>query len=198
MSNQALDRVMAALNGKTELLMKKKIMSLGKNYTVSDKEGNVLCFVRLKAGSNIAGKLVSDYMGKWMARGMNYTYTVHDADDQEALKIVKGNGTWSSNFNVVEPEQQQMVGLIQLKRSFLVGGMKAQWVNPASNQVELSTQGNVIRRKYRMIDPTGAEVASVRHKIAAIRDTWNLEVHSGQHNLHAVVFATILDFEKEM
>ncbi len=197
MSQQALERINGSLSGKTELLMKKKIISLGKNYTVTDLDGNILCFVRLNAGSNIAGNIVSNYGGRWVGRSLSYTYTVYDADDQEALKIVKSGGAWSSNFDVVEPESQQRLGLIQLKRSLILGGMKAQWVNP-SNQLELSTQGNVIRRKYRMVDLSGTEVAKVRHKIVAIRDTWNLEVYGGQHNLHAVVFATVLDFEKEM
>lgn len=198
MSKQALDRVVESLKGKPELLMQKKILALGKNYTVTDENHNTICFVRLNWGSNMAGNLVSGYMGKWAGRSMSYTYTVNDAEDQNALEIRKSGGAWSSNFEVVEPEQQQRIGIIQLKRTFLIGGIKAQWVNPSSNQTEIVTSGNVMRRKYTMVTPDGSEIAKVRHKIAAIRDTWKLEVSTGEQNLHAVIFATVLDFEKEM
>lgn len=41
-------------------------------------------------------------------------------------------------------------------------------------------------------------MGSVRHKIAAIRDIWNLKLSGGANILNAAIFATVLDFEKEM
>jgi uncharacterized protein YxjI len=198
MSKQALENVTNSLKGNKEILMKKKIVSLGKNYTVMNSSHNPLCYVRLNWGSNVGGALVSNYMGKWAGRMMNYTYTVNDESDQTALEIKKGGGSWSSNFDVREPESGEHIGIIQFKRSFLIGGMRARWVDPKTEQVLITTQGNVIRRKYKMMDGSGREIAKVRHKIAAVRDVWKLEVFSGNENLHAVIFATVLDFEKEM
>lgn len=197
MVKEALDNVINSLSGKSELLMKKKILALGKNYTVMDTLENPLCYVRLNFGSNIAGNILSRDMGKWAGRMMQYTYTVEDANQQNALEIRKGPGAWKTNFQVTEPETGQQVGVISMKRG-LVGGMLAQWFDPASNAVTLKTQGNVLRRQYAMLDENNTEVASVRHKIVAIRDTWNLNLNAGSNHLEAVVFATVLDFEKEM
>ena len=86
---------------------------------------------------------------------MNYTYTVNDESNQTALEIKKGGGSWSSNFDVREPESGEHIGIIQFKRSFLIGGMRARWVDPKTEQVLITTQGNVIRRKYRMMDGSG-------------------------------------------
>lgn len=196
MTKQALDNVVNALEGKTELLMKKKILSLGKNYTVMDSSQTPLCYVRLDMGSNMMGNIASNYLGKWAGRMMQYTYSVEDTGNENALEIHKGKGAWKTNFEVTEPETGENLGVISLKRG-LVGGMLAQWADQSSGQVAMVTQGNVMRRQYKITDTNNAEVASVRHKIAAVRDTWTLNV-SPEHNLKAVIFATILDFEKEM
>ncbi len=197
MSKQALDNVTNALQGKVELLMKKKILALGKNYTVMDKDQNPLCYVKLDWGSNMAGNMLSGYMGKWAGRMMQYTYSVQDTNEEIALEIRKGPGAWKTNFEVVETESSEKFGTISMKRS-LIGGMLAQWSEPNSNQVMMKTQGNVIRRQYKIVDENEGEIASVRHKIAAIRDTWTLDIHTGKESMEAVVFATVLDFEKEM
>ena len=198
MSKNALENVTSSLKGNRELLMKKKIISLGKNYTIMDKSHNPLCYVRLNWGSNVGGTIVSNYAGKWAGRMMNYTYTVSDKEDQTALEIRKSGGSWKARFDVAEPETGERIGIIDLKRTFLIGGIRANWLDPKSGQIMIATKGNVIRRKYRMVDGSGNEIAKVRHKIAAIRDVWKLETASGNENLHAVIFSTVLDFEKEM
>ncbi len=198
MSEEVFNNIKDALKGKTELVMKKKLLAIGKYYAVSDTEGNTLCFVNLSWGSNLMGNVVSDHMGKWMGRSMRYTYTLTDANEKIALEIKKTGGAWDSNFNVVEPDKNQIIGIIQLKRAFVIGNMKAQWLNYESKNVEMSVNGNIMRRTYNIINSSGKEIARVRHKIAAIRDTWNLEINSGEDNLYSIIFSTVLDFEKEM
>ena len=79
-----------------------------------------------------------------------------------------------------------------------MGGMSAEWQDPQSGSTLITTKGNVIRRQYEMVDPSGSQIATVRHKIVAVRDVWQLQITGGTNHLHAVIFATVLDFEKEM
>lgn len=200
MSKQAFNNVNTALEGNSEILMKKAMISFGKNYTVMDQNQKPLMFVRLDAGQNVTGSLVKGALGgvgRILARRMSYTYRVNDANDQNALEIRKGTGAYKSQFDVVEPDSGDKIGVITMKRGF-IGGMQAHWQDPKSNETLLSTRGNVMRRKYVITGPAGNEVAKVRHKIAAIRDVWKLELSQGTNHLHSVIFASILDFEKEM
>ncbi len=197
MTKQALDNIRSALAGNRDLLMKQKILQFGKNYTVMDINQTPLCFVRLDWGANAAGRMLSAFAGKWAGRMMKYTYKVSDATDQPALEIRKGSGSFKSYFDIIEPEGNERIGGIGLRRS-LIGGMRAEWQDPASGQALIRTEGNVIRRKYRMVGSDGSEIATVRHKIAAIRDVWKLEIKTDTNHLHAVIFSAVLDFEKEM
>ncbi len=198
MSKQALDNITSSVGGNSELLMKKKILNLGKHYIVMDQNQATLCNVILDWGQNIGGQMLSSVAGKWAGRMMSYTYRVTDANGQEALEIRKGKGSFKTHFDIVEPETGENIGGIGLKRGLLFGGMKAQWVDPKTGQGLISVRGNIMRRKYVMLDPSGNEIAKVRHKIMAIRDVWKLELTSGTNHLHAMIFATVLDFEKEM
>ena len=65
MSKQALDNINQALAGQSELLMKQKLIQLGKNYWVMDSNQNTICNVRLNWGSNMMGKVLSSQLGKW-------------------------------------------------------------------------------------------------------------------------------------
>lgn len=76
--------------------------------------------------------------------------------------------------------------------------MRSQWLDSTSSQVLMHTKGNVIRRTYLILDPQGSKIASIRHKIVAIRNVWQLQVNSQSNHINTVVFATILDCEKEM
>lgn len=197
MSKQALENIKKSLVGKSELLMKQKIIQLGKNYWVMDSDENTLCNVRLDWGSNMAGNMVSGVAGRWAGRMMHYTYVVSDANNDPALEIRKGSGSFKTYFDVVEPETGERLGGIGLSRS-LVGGMKTAWQDPQSSEIVLTTKGNVLRRQYSMVDGNSNEVASVRHKIVAIRDVWQLRISGMEHQLQAIVFSVVLDFEKEM
>jgi uncharacterized protein YxjI len=192
--------VVNLLANQKSLVMKKRILALGKNYDVMNESDQVLCHVVLDAGQNIAGGLVKEaiggYLGRYAARSMNYTYRVTDPAGNVAFEIRKGGGGNQSRFDVVDPMANSLVGVIDMRRS-LIGGMEATWM--ASNgQPLFHTSGNVIRRTYAIQDPAGVEIGHVRHKIVAVRDTWQLEFVGAANHLYSAVFAAILDFEKEM
>lgn len=202
--NPAAQGLVSSLTNQGTLLMKMRILSLGKNYDVMDTNQRVLCQVGLDSGQNIKGQMIGsavsqlagDYVGRWAQRSLQYTYTVKDPSGQLALEIRKGSGGNKADFQVVDPFSNALVGTIQLRRS-LIGGLKAQWVAP-NGQVYLLTKGNIIRRKYEIRDGANRAVGHVRHKILAIRDVWQLELLPGVNHLYSALFATVLDFEKKM
>jgi uncharacterized protein YxjI len=202
--NPAAQNIVNALQGQPKLLMKMQILSLGKNYWVMDQAQKPLAYIGLDAGQNISGQLLGsavsqiagDYVGRWAARSMEYTYTVKDANNQVAMLIKKGSGGNKSRFDVVDAVTGGSFGAIDMKRS-LIGGLKASWIAPNGAPL-MSTKGNIIRRKYSIIGSDGREVGRVRHKILAVRDVWQLEFESGANHLYTSIFATILDFEKKM
>lgn len=197
MVNEPLNAINNALNGHTDLLMKKKIISAGKNYAVMDPEQNHLCYVYLNAKQNIVGNLLSGALGSWAGREMGYTYVVQDQDNQEALIIKKGTGAWKTSFGVFDVESGEQKAMISMKRG-LIGGMQAEWIEKETGQAIMQTKGNVLKRQYQILGTDGRELGHVRHKIAAVRDVWNLKLSEGANILNAAIFATVLDFEKEM
>ncbi len=202
--NPAAQNVVQALANQSVLLMKMQILSFGKNYDVMDQNNTVLCRIGLDAKQNMKGALVGaavsqiagDFVGRWAKRSLQYTYTVKDAAGALAMEIRKGSGGNRAQFLVVDPQAGGSFGTIDMRRS-LIGGLKASWLLP-NGQPTMSTKGNIIRRKYRIVDPAGQEVGRVRHKILAIRDVWQLELEAGANHLYSALFAAVLDFEKKM
>ncbi|HEV8049326.1 MAG TPA: hypothetical protein VGP88_01900 [Thermoplasmata archaeon] len=202
--NPAAQNIVNSLQGQKMLLMKMQILSLGKNYWVMDSAQNPLAYIGLDAGQNMSGALLKgavsqiagDYIGRYAARSMEYTYTVKDANQQVAMLIKKGGGGNKSRFDVVDAVSGGSFGAIEMKRS-LIGGLHATWVDP-NGAAMMVTKGNIIRRKYGIMGADGREIGRVRHKILAVRDVWQLEFESGANHLYSTIFATILDFEKKM
>ena len=202
--NAAAQAIIASLANQPTLLMKMRILSLGKNYDVMDPNQQVLCMVGLDSGQNVKGAVIGslvsqvagDYVGRYARRSLSYTYTVKDPQGNVAMLIQKGGGGNTSEFQIQDAMQGGSFGTIHMKRS-LIGGLKATWIDP-NGQGRMSTKGNIIRRKYAIVGPDGREVGRVRHKILAIRDTWQLELEPGSNHLFAALFATVLDFEKKM
>jgi uncharacterized protein YxjI len=202
--NPYAQSIVASLAQQPMLLMKMKILSLGKNYDVMDSEKRVLCTIGLDSGQNIKGALVGsavasiagDYVGRYAKRSLTYTYDVKDAAGNLALQIAKGGGGNTSQFQINDPLTGGTFGTIHMKRS-LFGGLKANWVDP-NGQTRITSKGNIIRRKYTMLGADGREIGKVRHKILAIRDVWQLELQAGSNHLFSALFAIVLDFEKKM
>jgi uncharacterized protein YxjI len=203
-ANPAAQSILQNLSNQGTLLMKMRILSLGKNYDVMDQNQRVLCQVGLDASQNLKGALIGSavsqlaggYVGRYAQRSLKYTYTVKDPAGNLAYEIRKGSGGNTSEFQIVDTTANALVGTIQMKRS-LIGGLKATWLGP-NGQAYLHTKGNIVRRKYKILGSDGAEVGHVRHKIIAIRDVWQLVLVPGINHLYGALFAAVLDFEKQM
>ncbi len=202
--NGAAVGIMNAMTNQGTLLMRMRVLSLGKNYDIMDLNKQVLATVGLDANQNMTGAAVGaavasiagDYVGRFAQRSLSYTYDVKDPAGNLALQIRKGSGGNTTQFTVFDPATGATAGTIDMKRS-LFGGLRAHWKAP-TGQPLMSTKGNIIRRKYAITNPSGQEIGHVRHKILAIRDVWQLELNPGTNHLYSAIFAVILDFEKKM
>jgi uncharacterized protein YxjI len=202
--NPAAQWIIGALTNHPKLLMKMRILSLGKNYDVMDEQQQVLCTIGMSAGQNLGGQalgaavgaVAGGYLGRYVARSGSYTYTVKDPQGNVAMEIRKGTGGNKAQFAVVDAAAGGTFGTINMKRS-IFGGLKADWVDPGGREI-MRSKGNIIRRKYSIVGEQGQELGRVRHKILAIRDVWQLEFEQGSNHLYSAIFATILDFEKKM
>lgn len=201
--NVVAQGIINTLSSRQRLLMKRRILSLGDYYDVMDENQGVICTIGLDATQNVKGALVGaavsavagDYIGRFAQRSRQYTYTVKDPAGNLAMEIRKGSGGNRAQFDIVDAATNGNYGAVMMKRS-LFGGLKAQWVAPNGQPLMLS-KGNIIRRKYKIVDAGGRELGRVRHKIIAIRDVWQLELDSGANHLYSAIFAIILDFEKK-
>jgi uncharacterized protein YxjI len=202
--NPTAQSVIQSLSGNSTLLMKMQILSFGKNYDVMNEQKQVLCKVGLDSGQNVKGMAIGaaigsvagGYLGRFAQRSLEYTYMVRDAQGNPALEIRKGSGGNETQFLVVDPPMNALLGTIHMKRS-LIGGLKASWVAP-SGQEYMHSKGNIIRRKYEIVGADGRSLGRVRHKILAVRDVWQLELDPQVNHLYSALFATVLDFEKKM
>lgn len=201
--NSSAQWIISALANHPKLLMKRRIMSFGDHYDVMDENQNVLCTVGLDAKQNMTGQLVGaavgavagGIVGSWAQRSRQYTYTVKDPQGNVGMLVNKGPGGYKARFDIVDPANGGGFGYINIKRGFL-GGMKAHWFSPQGQEM-MSTKGNIIRRKYAIMDGGGQEIGRVRHKILAIRDVWQLEFEGSSNHLYSAIFAAVLDFEKK-
>jgi hypothetical protein len=197
--------IMNAMTNQGKLLMRMRMMSLGMNYDIMDGEQRVLGTIALDAAQNMTGAVVGgavgaipiagDFMKGWAQRSLIYTYDLKDSAGNLALQIRKGSGGNKTQFTVVDPMTGATAGIIDIKRS-LIGGVKAHWLTP-SGQPLMGTKGNIMRRKYTITDPAGQEIGRVRHKMLAIRDTWELDLNPGVNHMYSAIFAVIMDFEKK-
>jgi len=198
--NPVAQNIMQTLSNQPSLVMKMQILSFGKNYDVMDPNQTVLCRIGLDSGQNMQGQMlegaIGGYLGRYAARSVNYTYKVKDSAGNVGFEIRKTGGGNHSQFQVVDPFLGTSVGMIELKRS-LMGGLTATWLAPAGQPL-MTTKGSILRRTYEIVGPDGREIGHVRHKILAVRDVWELELNPGSNHLFSSMFATILDFEKEM
>lgn len=202
--NDAASRIVSSVANQPLLLMKMRILSLGKNYDIMDRDQRVLYHIGLDSQQNVSGavfgaavsSLAGDYLGRYAQRSLSYTYDVTDTSGTLAMQIRKSGGGNSSRFDVVDAQTGGSFGYIEMKRS-LIGGLKAAW-KTGDGQTIMSSKGNIIRRKYVIVGGNGAEMAKVRHKILAIRDVWQLELQPQVNHLYASIFSIVLDFEKTM
>ena len=188
------------LRGQRSFLVQHQLLSLGHSYRVMDAEQRHLFTVQGNASQNISGNMLgslvggsNSYLGRMMARGVNMTYTLTDAQGTTYGTVAKQGGANQSSFTLVDSQGKPYV-VVNLQRS-LMGGITAAAVDP-NGQPVLSTSGNLMRHNFMIKDAQGRDQAKVHEAWVAIRDTYNVDMLGDMNPLYPLVFTIMLDFEK--
>ena len=188
------------LRGQRNFIVQHQLLSLGHSYRVMDSENRHLFTVQGNAGQNISGNMLGSlvggsdsYLGRMMARSVNMTYTLTDAQGTTHGTVAKQGGANQSSFTLVDSQGRPYV-VVNLERS-LIGGIKAAAVDP-NGQPMLSTSGNLLRHNFMITDAQGHDQAKVHEAWVAVRDTYNVDMLGDMNPLYPLVFTIMLDFEK--
>ena len=188
------------LQGKRSFIVQHQLLSMGHSYRVMDAENRHLFTVQGNAGQNISGNMLGSlvggsdsYLGRMMARSVDMTYTLTDAQGTTYGTVTKQGGPNQSSFTLVDSQGQPRV-VVNLERS-AIGGIKAAALDP-SGQPMLSTSGNLLRHNFMIRDAQGRDLAKVHEAWVAVRDTYNVDMLGEMNPLYPLVFTIMLDFEK--
>ncbi len=174
---------------------------MGHSYRVMDAEKRPLFTVRGNVGQNVRGNLLGSlaggsdsYLGRMAARSVDMSYLLTDPEGQPRGQIAKSGGANESVFTLSDPTGRELVR-VNLKRS-LIGGVSATAVAPDGRPL-FGTSGNLLRHNFAIQDGSGAVVARVHEAWVAVRDTYRLDLEQDVDPLLPLVFAVVIDFEKE-
>lgn len=190
---------MLGLEGRKNFLVQHQILSLGHSYRVMDPQKNHLFTVRGDTGQNLTGNFLGNmvggdgYLGRYVARSVNMTYTLVDAQGAVHGTILKEGGANQSTFTLTDASGQRWV-TVTLARG-MMGGITATAVDPGGRPM-MRTSGNLIRHNFMIQDSSGRDLAKVHEAWVAVRDTYNIDMVGGIDPLYPLVFTILIDFEK--
>ena len=188
------------LRGQRSFIVQHQLLSLGHSYRVMDAENRHLFTVQGNAQQNISGNMLGSfvggsdsYLGRMMARSVDMTYTLTDAQGTTYGTVAKQGSANQSSFTLVDSQGKPYV-VVNLERS-VIGGIKAAAADP-NGQPMLSTSGNLLRHNFMIKDAQGRDQAKVHEAWVAVRDTYNVDMLGDMNPLYPLVFTIMLDFEK--
>jgi len=189
------------LRGGRNFLVQHQLTGVGRSYRVLTPEKRHLFTVqenlRQEIRSNFLGGLLGQSGSGVTALGgahRTVAWTVHDAAGN-----VQGNITFQiSGYHAVSTltdASGAAVLVVNVDRG-LVGGLKATAGLPDGRPL-LQTKGNLIHRNFSITDSSSQEVARIHEAFASIRDTYNLDLVRATDPLGPLIFAILIDREKE-
>lgn len=193
-------RAALGLQGARSFLLQHQLLSGGRNYRVLNSEKKHLFTVRegllqdLKA--NLMGGIrMREGLGNYLGgRSLTFTWTVADPT---------GNTLGTIGIEVLGPTAASTLfdanGAALLTVSVtrgMVGGLTASATLP-DGRAMLEAKGNLLRHNFSIHDSAGTEVAKIHEAWASVRDTYNLDLVGDVDPLFPLIFAVLIDREKE-
>jgi uncharacterized protein YxjI len=182
-------------------------MATGHSYRVLDHQKRHLFTARENfgaeaqanmaiAGGGVFGALQSGMLGNaFQNRTMNraLAWSIHDAqgNPRGAIAVQMQGGVATA---ILRDLQGAPIFSCQINRGLT--GMTASAVYPDGRPL-LEAKGHLISHNFALHDGAGAEVAKVHEAWASVRDTYNLDVGARVDPLAPLVFAILIDREKE-
>jgi len=192
--------------GKRNFLLQHEMGSGGRNYRVLDSQKQHLFTVRedvvQELRSNFLGGLSAQSsgfnLGPAMGGTRSYTWVVLDAGKvprgtitiQFTSSLAGGNAVSTLADSAGTP-----ILAVNVQRGGL-GGLHATAAFPDGRPM-LQAKGNLIHHNFSMTDPAGAEMAKIHEAFASVRDTYSLDVLGNVDPLCPLIFAILIDREKE-
>lgn len=204
MSGPSLNQVLG-LVGVRNFLVQHQLFSGQRNYRVLNHEKRHLFTVkedmRQELMSNILGNRASAavsgfsfHMGREQAAPTNFTWTVADASGGVwgtiTIQVTGNNSVATMTDSSGNPQVA-----VNVDRS-MMGGLSATAAFPDGRSMFVA-HGNLLRHSFMIKDANGQDVAKIHEAWASIRDTYNLDLTANVDPLCPLIFAILIDREKQ-
>jgi hypothetical protein len=157
--------------------------------------------VRQELVSNVLNRNVSQrqpgfsfQMGVQPAQTQTFVWVVADSTDVPQAQITI-QVTGSAAVSTLSDSAGTPVLAVSVSRSQL-GGLHATAAFP-DGRAMFQTHGNLLRHNFSIQDPSGKDVAKIHEAWASVRDTYSLDMEGDIDPLCPLVFAVLIDREKQ-
>ncbi len=193
---------MLGVEGGRSFLLQHQLLSGGRNYRVLNPEKRHLFTVRESLGQELRANFLGGggpagtgfHLGPVAVGTRTFVWTVLDSAGS-------GRGTISIQMSgyhaasTLTDSAGTPILVVHVDRG-LVGGLTAN-ATLGDGRPMFLTKGNLFRHNFSILDATGQEVAKIHEAWASVRDTYSLEIVGNVDPLGPLIFAILIDREKE-
>jgi len=188
--------------GKRSFLLQHQLGTGGRNYRVLDAEKHHL----FTAHEDVSQELRTNFLGGMgqQASGFRlgpalvgtttYLWRVLDAQGTPRASISIQMQLGSAVSTLADAQGAPILAVNVQRRA--LGGMTATAAFP-DGRAMFEAKGNLIHHNFSIHDPAGTEVAKIHEAFASVRDTYNLDLVGPVDPLCVLIFAILIDREKE-
>lgn len=190
------------LEGCRNFLLQHQLISGGRNYRILNQEKRHLFTVKESLGQELRANFLGGggqqgsgfHLGGIALGTRTFAWAVLDSTGNQAGGItiqVRG-------FNAVSTLADSTgapVLSVNVDRG-MVGGLTATAAFPDGHAM-FQARGNLMRHNFSIHEPSGQEVAKIHEAWASVRDTYNLDLVGNVDPLSVLIFAILIDREKE-
>ncbi|MGP8072640.1 MAG: zinc-ribbon domain-containing protein [Thermoplasmata archaeon] len=191
------------LEGGRSFLLQHQLLAAGRSYRILTPEKRHLFTVKENFGqemrSNFMGGMLGNQggalgLGSTAFNHRTFAWTVHDAAGALRANITFQVSGYHATSTLADTAGSPIL-VVNVDRG-LVGGLTATAVLPDGRPL-FQTKGNLIHHNFSILDPSGRELAKIHEAWASVRDTYNLDLVAPVDPLGALIFAILIDREKE-
>lgn len=189
------------LRGGRNFLLQHQFTALGRSYRVMNSEKRQLFTVKeeleQELNTNLDRLLGQQGAGAegLAALGQRvFLWTVRDATGAVRGGLQFRTSGFHAVATLVDSAGVPLL-VVNVDRS-VVGGLTATAAFPDGRPM-FQTHGNLIHHNFSIADPSGRELAKIHEAWASVRDTYGLDLVADVDPLGPLIFAIIIDREKE-
>ncbi|HTS33370.1 MAG TPA: zinc ribbon domain-containing protein [Thermoplasmata archaeon] len=191
------------LQGARNFVLQHQLTGAGRSYRVLNAAKQPLFTVKENFGQEMRSNLLGGVFGQQgPSLGLGSTalgrrtlaWTVHDG-----AGALRGNITFQISgyhaLSTLTDSAGAPVLVVNVDRG-LVGGLTATAASPDGRPL-YQAKGNLIHHNFSITDPGGHELAKIHEAWASVRDTYSLDLVANVDPLGPLIFAILIDREKE-